>query len=78
MPPVRKRDAARIEIGEIVRGRDDVGGDVGVQRRDQQRDQRDEGDHGLIEVADRSTTGSQIGSPKITADAEVTATPMKE
>src|SRR5208337_2703177 len=25
-----------------------------------------------------STTGSQMGRPKITADAEVTATPMKE
>src|ERR1700681_1024688 len=26
----------------------------------------------------KSTTGSQIASPKITADADVTATPMKE
>ncbi len=30
-----ERDQARIEVGEIVRGRDDVSGDVGVEGRDE-------------------------------------------
>ena len=76
-PPVRKEMQARIEIGKIVGGRDHVGRDIGVERGDEQRDQRDGGDHRLIELPS-STTGSQMGSPKITTDAEVTATPMKE
>ena len=46
-------DAARVEVREVVGGRDDVGGDVGVQGRDEDGDQRDEGDDGLVEAADQ-------------------------
>ena len=45
-------DKARIEIGEVVRRRDDVGANVDVEGSDQDRDEREKGDDWLMEGTD--------------------------
>ena len=53
-PPVRKEMYFRGEVGEVVRGAHDVGADVDVERRDEDGDEREEGDHGgLVEAAEQ-------------------------
>ena len=49
-PARAERDQLRIEVGNIVRRRDDIRRDIDVQRRHQQRDHRDEGDHWLMKA----------------------------
>jgi hypothetical protein len=58
-----ERDLARREVGEVVGGAHHVGGDVGGQRGDAERDQRDEEHDGILEAREQHRPGSQMVSP---------------
>ena len=76
-PPMRKEILRRREVGEVVGRADDVGGDVGRERRDAEREHRDDEHDRVLEarehidrIPDRLAVDDVV--------AEVTATPMNE
>ena len=73
-----KADVARRKVGEVVRRTDDIRADVDVQRRNQQCDRGRGTQAAADEIDPAARPGDQMGSPKTTADADVTAIPRNE
>ena len=68
-----ERDPFRKSVGEIVGGRNDVGGDIDRQRRDDDREHRDRDDDRLRKLADEfdrvpSSAGFMFGKTTTAAD----------
>ena len=49
-PPMRNEILLRREMGEVIRRADDIGGDVGGQRRDAEREHRDDQHDRILET----------------------------
>jgi len=52
MPAEAEGDAARRELGEVVGGRDDVGGDVGGEGGEAEREEGADEDDGVFEAGE--------------------------
>ena len=76
-PPVRKLMSGG-EVGEVVGRADDVGADIYVQRRDEQGDQAEEGDEGLVEAAEQRRRGTRWLRRRRRWTRRCTAMPRKE
>jgi hypothetical protein len=74
--PVRNVMRCGRDVDQRVRGRDHVGRDVRRERGDREREQAEITDREAAAHPAEQHRGSQIGSPKITVVALVTATPM--
>jgi len=53
-PPVRKEMRRGLRLEKSLEGEDYVGGDIGVEGGDEESDERDGSDHGLVEFAEQN------------------------